>query len=218
MDLVAGDTVRTTGHGVVEGFLTGMPLPRAIGLEQPDTEAGADFADAMHNALGAALSHKATKDGKVSVVFWGKEVSPCWSHALEIARTHGLPMIFVRHSASENGRAPRTKLAKGEEIPGGPDDLGLPTITVDGNDVVAVYRVAHESIARARRGRGPTLIECGAFQPNGYNKGADSIAGMENYLRGKGLFKREMKTNVIEEFSRELDAAKKTARKAAPVS
>ena len=37
---------------------------------------------------------------------------------------------------------------------------GFPGITVDGNDIVAVWRVTQESIHRARSGAGPTLIEC----------------------------------------------------------
>jgi pyruvate dehydrogenase E1 component alpha subunit len=38
--------------------------------------------------------------------------------------------------------------------------FGVPAIAVDGNDVLAVYRVASESIFKARHRRGPTLIEC----------------------------------------------------------
>ena len=39
-------------------------------------------------------------------------------------------------------------------------DYGFPGIIVDGSDVVAVWRVAQESIHRARNGAGPTLIDC----------------------------------------------------------
>ena len=71
-----------------------------------------------------------------------------------------------------------------------------PVITVDGSDAVAVYRVASESINRARMGRGPTLIECSAWDTNPGRRRQtgraarldDPIDAMETYLMGKGLF------------------------------
>ena len=61
----------------------------------------------------------------------------------------------------------------------------FPVITVDANDVVAIYRVAQESIARARDG-GPTLIACVPYAAEGMS--ASPIANMERYLAGKKLF------------------------------
>jgi hypothetical protein len=52
---------------------------------------------------------------------------------------------------------------------------------VDGNDVVAVYRVASEAIAHARNGHGPTVIDCRLSGPG------DPIENMLRYLIGKGL-------------------------------
>jgi TPP-dependent pyruvate/acetoin dehydrogenase alpha subunit len=57
---------------------------------------------------------------------------------------------------------------------------------VDGNDVVAVYRVASEAIAHARKGHGPTLIDCRLSIP------ADPLQNMRNYLIGKGLDARAL--------------------------
>jgi TPP-dependent pyruvate/acetoin dehydrogenase alpha subunit len=104
----------------------------------------------------------------------------------------------------------------------------VPAISVDGNDAVAIYRVASESISRARQGRGPTLIDCQSFRifgssrvplpkanpssgngrsvviPAGMND--DPITNMEQYLSRKGLFREEHRTSVAEAFGRELDA------------
>jgi pyruvate dehydrogenase E1 component alpha subunit len=57
----------------------------------------------------------------------------------------------------------------------------LPSISVDGNDVVAVYRVATEAIAHARKGHGPTLIDCQLVNPG------DPLQNMKKYLMRKGL-------------------------------
>ena len=48
---------------------------------------------------------------------------------------------------------------------------GIPGVQVDGMDVLAVYEAAGESIARARRGEGPTLLECKTYRFHGHNYG-----------------------------------------------
>jgi hypothetical protein len=65
---------------------------------------------------------------------------------------------------------------------------GMPVIAVDGNDVVAVYRVAQESIAHARTGSGPTLIvgRVGAWHDDA-GEHTDPILRMEAYMAAKGL-------------------------------
>jgi TPP-dependent pyruvate/acetoin dehydrogenase alpha subunit len=85
------------------------------------------------------------------------------------------------------------------------DARGFPAIAVDGNDVVAVYRVATESIAHARRGNGPTLIECMVER----SKSHDPIRKMEAYLMRRGLFSKGMKVEIADRFTRQLDAAAK---------
>ena len=106
---------------------------------------------------------------------------------------------------------------------------GFPGITVDGNDVVAVYRVASEAIAHARKGNGPTLIECKTYRWYGHSeidpakyrdpeeverwKANDPILNMEKYLMRKGLFSEEYKQKVAAEFSKELGVAIESAEK-----
>jgi 2-oxoisovalerate dehydrogenase E1 component len=48
---------------------------------------------------------------------------------------------------------------------------GMPGITVDGNDVLEIYRVAAEAIARAKKGGGPTLIECKTYRTRAHAEG-----------------------------------------------
>ena len=83
---------------------------------------------------------------------------------------------------------------------------------VDGDDAVAVYRVATEAIAHARRGGRPTLIECKPWpladaQPGKRRKPTDPISNMETYLTRKGLFDKKFKSAVTTAFRRELNAA-----------
>jgi pyruvate dehydrogenase E1 component alpha subunit len=47
---------------------------------------------------------------------------------------------------------------------------GMPGITVDGNDVLAVYHTACNAVERARNGDGPTLIECKTYRHKGHSR------------------------------------------------
>ena len=48
---------------------------------------------------------------------------------------------------------------------------GIPGKSVDGNDVLAVYEAVSEAVARARRGEGPTLVECKTYRHRGHSEG-----------------------------------------------
>ena len=53
-----------------------------------------------------------------------------------------------------------------ERAPG----YGIPGVTVNGNDVTAVYEAAKEAVSRARRGEGPTLLECKTYRHKGHSR------------------------------------------------
>ena len=93
------------------------------------------------------------------VAFTGKAVTAlgAWHEALALSAGRSLPMIFV----VENNSRVKSAGARSdwEDFTQKAQSYGLPGITVDGNDVVAVYRVAHESLERVRQGDGPVLIE-----------------------------------------------------------
>jgi TPP-dependent pyruvate/acetoin dehydrogenase alpha subunit len=100
-----------------------------------------------------------------------------WLNALALAALNGLPFVFVTLS-SPNASA---EVASAESLPIKGKKYSLPLIAVDGNDVVAVYRVASEAIAHARKGNGPTLIECRL------SISGDPLRSMQKYLFDKGL-------------------------------
>ena len=81
------------------------------------------------------------------------------------------------------------------------EDLGFPGVVVDGGDVVAVWRVAQESIHRARNGSGPTLIDCRAEST------ADPLAHMEHYMRKRSVWADEWRSKLTEQFEAELKDA-----------
>jgi Dehydrogenase E1 component len=164
------------------------------------------FAHELERAVGSALAQKTKKTGKVTVVFGGADHGQAWTDALEIARAHRLPMIFVAESREEETPARRGgRKAKASELEPGTE---MARIIVDGHDVVASYRVAHEAIDRARSGRGVTLIACTVFRVAGRRR-QDAVAGMESYLRGKGLLPRGTKQEMLEAIAREGNTRKR---------
>ncbi|HWE84400.1 MAG TPA: thiamine pyrophosphate-dependent enzyme [Terracidiphilus sp.] len=151
----------------------------AVWFDLKSGDAVLDGGGPLKKMLDAALLDKTKKNRKIALV-WGGEHGAERRDALESARSQSLPVVFVCEEGKvrEMARA-RTplKLKPGEE---------LPCITVDGHDVVAAYRVAHEAIERARRDRGPTLIRLATYRVGG-RAFTDALADMENYLRGRGL-------------------------------
>jgi TPP-dependent pyruvate/acetoin dehydrogenase alpha subunit len=91
---------------------------------------------------------------------------------LKLAVEQKLPLVFIGFDEPESAHS-----LKRREI----EASTVPTITVDGADAVAVYRVASESIAYARNGKGPTLIDCLM------SRDADPVQNMAAYLAAKGL-------------------------------
>jgi TPP-dependent pyruvate/acetoin dehydrogenase alpha subunit len=110
-------------------------------------------------------------------------------------------MIFVSHLHHPGKFESAAVHAEVEDVALKTREFHFPVIPVDGNDVVAVYRVASESITHARMRHSATLIECHLWD------GDDPILKMEQYLQRKGLFTPRLKRNIASAFARELDAA-----------
>jgi pyruvate dehydrogenase E1 component alpha subunit len=181
----------------------------ANGLPSPATEAQLSAATAL------ALANKREKNTGVVVAFTGKAVTTlgAWHKTLAHSARRSLPIIFV---VENNGRVNSAGPPSGwEDFTRKAWSYGLPGITVDGNDVVAVYRVAHESLERVRQGDGPVLIEAKAYsQTDQTGRGEhDPLTHMEEYLAAKKLFHPRWKNRIVEKFSQELDVAAKAARK-----
>ncbi|MGP8225516.1 MAG: thiamine pyrophosphate-dependent enzyme [Terracidiphilus sp.] len=151
-------------------------------------------------ACSAAQVNRKAKNGKISVVF-SSNGSGSSDEVLKAAGDRQLPILFVRQTRLP-AEPPRSKQqTRAAEIDAAA--RGIPVIPVDGNDVVAVYRVSTEAITHARKGNGPTLIEC-IFEPSEIR---DPLLKMEAYLTRKGLFSEEWKRQVAVAFKRELDNA-----------
>ena len=130
-------------------------------------------AAASLQALQAARKVKAEGKSAAVVALLDGEPEAHWTAAFEAAAKEALPLLFVAETREH------------EDEPGLFVNhlAGVPLIPVDRADAVAVYRVATECVAHARRGYGPSLIECRSIP------GSSPLERMAAYLDRKGLFR-----------------------------
>ncbi len=117
-------------------------------------------------AMGAAFSNQFRKTKNVAVAFFGDGASNegSFHEAANMASLYKLPCIFV---CENNGYGEYTSQANHQAIVDVADraaGYGMPGVIVDGMDVVAVFEAAGEAVDRARKGRGPTLLECKTYR------------------------------------------------------
>jgi pyruvate dehydrogenase E1 component alpha subunit len=124
-------------------------------------------------ALGAAFVCKERGKGQISVVYFGDGAGQvgAFHESLNIASLWELPVIFV---CENNGYAEFTPLSSHTVVSRLADHAktyGMPNVTVDGNDVLAVQEAMREAAQRARSGGGPTFVECLTYRLRGHYEG-----------------------------------------------
>jgi pyruvate dehydrogenase E1 component alpha subunit len=234
IDLLPGDTIALAPHNSIAGLVKGVPLDDLVAHLYAGCTAHAESANIIMPspaqdtqlalAISVARANKRKKKGNVVVVFGDKAttVLGCWHKALELAVNKSLPVIFV---VEDNPWTDPASFDANDEEKDKARSYGFPIITVDANDVVAVYRVATESLERARQGGGPVLVEGKPYRLYSPTKRRvahsparrgerDPLTHMERYLKTKGLFAPSWKNQLVHEFSQRLDAAVKAAQKA----
>lgn len=117
-------------------------------------------------AVGAAFSNRFRKTKNVAIAFFGDGASNegSFHEAANMAALYKLPVVFV---CENNGYGEYTAQANHQAIADVADraaGYGMPGVIVDGMDVMAIYEAAGEAIARARKGQGPTLLECKTYR------------------------------------------------------
>ncbi len=177
--------------------------------------------------IGTGIAHAYQMQKKPNIVMAlsgdGSTSLGFWHEALNFAGVYKLPIVYVVQNNLWAESVSLKLQTAVEDLSVKAQAYGFPGITVDGNDVVAVYRVAREAIHRARTGGGPTLIECktyrwfghsmidpGTYRPPEeveYWKSKDPIPFMERYLEKQKLWSDSWKQELVEQFNKEIDEA-----------
>jgi 2-oxoisovalerate dehydrogenase E1 component len=120
----------------------------------------------LPHAAGLALAAKARGSEAVTVCFFGDGAASKgdFHESLNFAGIHRLPVVFI---CENNGYAISVPLAKEsavENIAQHAHSYGMPGVIVDGNDPLDVHAAVHAAVRHARRGEGPTLVECKTYR------------------------------------------------------
>ena len=137
-------------------------------------------------AGGAALSAKMRGTKQVAICFCGDGATNTtrFHEGVNLASIWKLPIVYV---IENNMYAQKTPISYAANIPNIADRAsayGIPGETVDGNDVLAVYEAVGEAVARARRGEGPTLVECKTYRYHGHNEGDEQTYRTKEEVEG----------------------------------
>ncbi len=176
-------------------------------------------------AAGMALAQKRLGTGGVTVCFFGDGAANegAVHEAMNMAAIWDLPVIFVCENNLYAASTSFKTAFKIENVADRAAAYGMPGVIVDGNDVLAVYRVAGEVIARARRGGGPTLVECKTYRLCGHSRSdpltyrdkaeealwraREPIGRLAAYLKERGLATEETLGRIEQEVIALIDDA-----------
>lgn len=124
-------------------------------------------------ASGAALACQYLGNDNVAVCFFGDGASNQGTthEAMNLATCWKLPVVFVNENNMYGISSCTLNSMCVPDVADRAAGYDMPGVVVDGNDVIAVYEATAEAVSRARRGKGPSLIECKTYRQRGHFEG-----------------------------------------------
>lgn len=185
---------------------------------------------AGHNlAVGAGLTLKYKKTDGVCICFFGDGSTNqgTFHESLNMASIWKLPVVFVAENNFYGISMNQRRHQAVKDISDRASAYNIPGVSVDGNDVFAVYESVTEAISRARKGYGPTLIECKTYRHRGHFEGdpatykpkeeqeewlqKDPVLRMKKYLIENEILAEKDIDAIDTEIEKEIDIAVKFA-------
>ncbi|MGP4080990.1 thiamine pyrophosphate-dependent dehydrogenase E1 component subunit alpha [Pseudalkalibacillus sp. R45] len=185
------------------------------------------------HAVGIALAGK--MEGKDLVTFTtfgeGSSNQGDFHESANFAGVHKLPVIFMCENNKYAISVPISKQLACEKVSDRAIGYGMPGVTVDGNDPLAVYEAVKEAAERGRRGEGPSLIETVSYRLTPHSsddddrayrereeveeaKQKDSLITFKKYLEDLGILTEEKAKEIAERIDKEVDEATDYAEEA----
>ncbi|MED3995220.1 thiamine pyrophosphate-dependent dehydrogenase E1 component subunit alpha [Peribacillus frigoritolerans] len=178
------------------------------------------------HAVGIALAGKMEGKDLVTFVTFGEGSSNQgdFHEGANFAGVHKLPVIFMCENNKYAISVPIEKQLSCENVSDRAIGYGMPGITVDGNDPLAVYAAVKEAADRARRGEGPTLVETVSYRLTPHSsddddrsyrtadevaeaKTKDSIMTFGAYLKEVGIMDDDLEKQMNDEVMKIVNEA-----------
>ena len=218
------------------GKRTGYNKGKGGSMHIADMEIGALGANGIVGAgipiaAGAALAAQIRCTNQVAVCFLGDGASNTsrFHEGVNLAACWRLPVVYVIENNQYAQTTPTSAFCLLPNIADRAIAYGIPGMTVDGNDVLAVYEAADRAIVRARDGNGPTLLECRTYRWHGHYEGdpcnyqpqeeieewkrKDPIPRFRERLLEMGVFAEKDAVEIDQEISEEIEEAVRFAEK-----
>jgi len=128
------------------------------------------------HAVGAAMAARYRGDDTVVACYFGDGGTSKgdFHEGMNIAGVFKLPVVFICQNNHWAISVPRERQTASRTLAQKAFSYGFEGIQVDGNDVFAVYKVTREAIDKARRGEGPTMIECLTYRMGDHTTADDA--------------------------------------------
>jgi pyruvate dehydrogenase E1 component alpha subunit len=150
-------------------------------------------------AVGVAYASLLMGDRRVTMVFFGDGATNtgAFHEALNFAGAMHVPVVFVCENNQYALSTPIGRATAVDILSRRAEAYGIPGTTVDGNDILEVFGVCNEAVARARSGEGPSLIECVTYRINSHCPSIPDTRDPDEILKWKArcpiqLFERSL--------------------------
>ena len=209
----------------------GMKIPDTINVFPLAIPVGTQIA----HAVGAAMAIKYRKDRAAALVYFGDGGSSRgdFHEGLNMAGVFKLPVLFLCQNNQWAISVPREHQTASKTIAQKAISYGFEGIQVDGNDVFAVFKATKDALEKAKKGGGPTLIECFTYRMADHTtsddasryrpkdeiekwKARDPILRLKLYLEKKGLWNEAYQNEVEARSKAAVDESQKAAETAQP--
>lgn len=138
-------------------------------------------------AVGAALAAKKRKSGQVVICFFGDAATNtgAFHESANFASLYRLPVVFVCENNLYGISVSMKRHTRVKHIADRAAGYNMPSVMVDGNDVLKVYGAVGKAVEAARKGKGPTLVECMTYRFRGHFEGDPNLG--ERYRTKKEM-------------------------------
>lgn len=172
-------------------------------------------------ATGAGYSCKYRGTDQVVLCFFGDGASNegTFHESINMAAAWDLPVVYIIENNHYGITVDINRVTREHDLAKRAVGYGIDGITVDGNDAFAVYDAVSQAVEKARRGEGPSLIECKTYRHHGHNGGDPGAYRAPGELeqwkqrdplkifREKGLLEPEELEELEQQVEREIQEA-----------